>query len=70
VIVEEGDQDRLAPAHLRAVHGVADPAGVGPVGLEPAEHRLAARPASGQRAEYRGDLRVVGEVALQGPLPG
>jgi hypothetical protein len=52
------------------MQGVAGPQLVRPVGLEPAEHRLAARPASGQRAEYRGDLRVVGEVALQGPLPG
>ena len=54
------------------MQGVAGPQLVRPVGLEPAEHRPSARarPASGQRAEYRGDLRVVGEVALQGPLTG
>ena len=63
MIVEEGDEDRLAAADVRAVQRVADPAGVAAVSLEPAEHRrtpVGARPVEPER----------GEVALQGPRRG
>ena len=64
MIVEERDEDRLAAGHVRAVQRVTDPAGVGPVGLEPAEHRwrpaVVAWPVEPER----------GEVSLQRPRRG
>jgi len=59
MIVEEGDQDRLAAGDQGAVQRVADPADVGPLGLEPAEGRgrRAVRAPPGQPAG--------GEVPLQ-----
>ncbi len=64
MIVEERDEDRLAAGHVRAVQRVTDPAGVGPLGLEPAEHRR--RPAVGARSVEP----ERGEVALQRPRRG
>ena len=52
----------LRPATTRPVQGVADPAGVGPLGLEPPERRRDAPVRAGA-----GEPEI-GEVALQGPL--
>src|SRR6266536_1299951 len=61
VVVEERDQDRLAARHHRAVQPVADPAGVGRLGLEPAEDRRR-RAVGGQPVQPER-----GEVPLQRP---
>jgi len=65
VIVQEGNEDRLAPGHDRAVQRVTDPAGVGRFGLEPAEHRrwrpVGAPPVEPERAKWR--CRVRGDGA-------
>jgi hypothetical protein len=63
VVVEEREQIRFAAADVRAVQGVTGPQLVGPQCLEPPEHRPGRA-----RCELVGDLRVVGEPALQGPL--
>lgn len=60
VIIEEGDEDRLASGDVRAVQRVSDPAGVGLIGLESAEHRRWCR-VGAPPVEPEG-----GEVALQG----
>ena len=61
MVVEEGEQDRLAAAHGRAVQRVAGPPHIRRVGLEPAERprRLPIR--SGGELEPH-------EVPLQGPF--
>ena len=64
MVVEERDQDRLAAVDDRAVQRVTDPPGVGPLGLEPAEHRRR-RPVRAGPGEPRR-----GEMALQGPGRG
>jgi len=51
VVVEEREQIRLAPADGRPVQRVAGPQLVRAIGLEPAEHRFAARAASRERPE-------------------
>ena len=61
MVVEEGDQDRLAAGDDGAVQRVPDPTNPGRVGLEPAERRQ--RPAVGVGpGQPRGC-----EVTLQGP---
>jgi hypothetical protein len=61
VVVDEAEQERLAPVDDRAVQRITGPQLVGPVGLEPAEGL----------PRRRGQLpvqRQPDEVALQGPL--
>ena len=59
VVVQERDQDRLAARDERPVERIADPPGVRPVGLEPAEHRGRATIGAGPGQPGGG------EVALQ-----
>jgi hypothetical protein len=59
-VIDEAEQDGLAPGDDRAVQRIPGPQLVGPVGFEPAEHR---------RAGLEGAVKLQAhEVALQGAL--
>jgi len=60
VVVDEAEQDGLAPGDDRAVQRIAGPQLVGPVGFEPAEHHRVGRDRAVELQAH--------EVALQGAL--
>ena len=63
VVVDEREQIGLAAVDVHAVQRISDPQLIGPVGLEPAEHRRRPRRGGGGEPEP-------GEMPLQGAFVG